>query len=88
LKGVWVPHDTRVEIVDFVHRWSSKTGITALCLLLWIGLSRSKWHDWKKRYGKVNEHNAWIPRDHWWAKRKRRLSWTSTSGIPWRAIGG
>jgi putative transposase len=35
------------------------------CLLLWIGLGRSKWHDWKKRYGKVNEHNAWIPRDHW-----------------------
>ncbi len=33
--------------------------------LLWLGLATSKWHDWKKRYGKVNEHNAWIPRDHW-----------------------
>jgi putative transposase len=65
LKGVWVPHDTRDEIVDFVNRWSSKTGIAVLCFLLWIGLGGSKWHDWKKRYGKVNEHNAWIPRDHW-----------------------
>jgi putative transposase len=36
-----------------------------LCFLLWIGLATSKWHDWKRRYGKVNEHNAWIPRDHW-----------------------
>jgi putative transposase len=51
--------------VDFVNGWSRKTGIAVCCLLLWIGLGRSKWHDWKKRYGKVNEHNAWIPRDHW-----------------------
>jgi transposase InsO family protein len=51
--------------VDFVNLWSSKTGIAVCCLLLGIGLGRSKWHDWKKRYGKVNEHNAWIPRDHW-----------------------
>jgi putative transposase len=65
LKGVWVPHDTRDEIVDFVNRWSSKTGITVLCFLLWIGLATSKWYNWKSRYGKVNEHNAWIPRDHW-----------------------
>jgi transposase-like protein len=51
--------------VDFVNRWSSKTGIAVFCFLLWIGLGTSKWHNWKKRYGKVNEHNAWIPRDHW-----------------------
>ncbi len=25
----------------------------------------SKFHDWRRRYGKVNEHNAWVPRDHW-----------------------
>jgi transposase InsO family protein len=52
-------------VVDFVNRWSSKTGIAVLYFLLWVGLGTSKWHDWKKRYGKVNEHNAWVPRDHW-----------------------
>jgi len=26
---------------------------------------RSKYYDWKHRYGKVNEHNNWIPRDFW-----------------------
>jgi len=31
----------------------------------WIGLSSSKYHDWQSRYGKVNEHNALVPRDHW-----------------------
>jgi putative transposase len=36
-----------------------------LSFLLWIGIATSKWHSWKDRYGKVNEHNAWLPRDHW-----------------------
>ena len=51
--------------MDFVNRWSDKTGIAVVCFLLWIGLATSKWHSWRKRYGKANEHNAWIPRDHW-----------------------
>ena len=33
--------------------------------MLWLALSTSKWHHWKNRYGKANEHNAWVPRDHW-----------------------
>jgi transposase InsO family protein len=35
-------------------------------------LSSSKWHYWKQSYGKVHEHNGWIPRDYWleeWEKR-------------------
>ena len=36
-----------------------------LSFLLWIGIATSKWHSWKDRYGKANEHNAWAPRDHW-----------------------
>jgi len=31
----------------------------------WIGIGRSKYEDWVTRFGKVNEHNAWGPRDHW-----------------------
>jgi putative transposase len=31
----------------------------------WIGIGASKFYDWKNRFGKVNEHNAWVPRDHW-----------------------
>lgn len=34
-------------------------------LIPWSGLSKGKYYDWVKRYGKVNEHNANIPRDHW-----------------------
>src|SRR5262249_56552567 len=25
----------------------------------------SKFYDWRERYGKVNEHNGWVPRDFW-----------------------
>lgn len=34
-------------------------------MCLWISISSAKFNDWKKRYGKVNEYNAWIPRDTW-----------------------
>jgi transposase InsO family protein len=60
-----VPHDTRDQIVDFVRAWSAKTEIPVVRLLPWIGIGRSKYHDWVQRFGKVNEHNAWVPRDHW-----------------------
>jgi len=33
--------------------------------IAWIGIATSKFHHWRGRYGKVNEHNATIPRDHW-----------------------
>jgi putative transposase len=40
----------------------------------WIGIGASKFHDWKLRFGKVNEHNAWVPRDHWLtADEKQRI---------------
>ena len=60
-----MPHDTRDQLVDFVRDWSGKTDLPACRFLPWVGISSSKFHDWKKRFGKVNEHNALVPRDHW-----------------------
>jgi transposase InsO family protein len=65
LKGAWVPHDTRDQVVDFVKRWAERTELSARRLLGWLGLGTSKFHDWKHRYGKANEHNGQVPRD-WW----------------------
>jgi putative transposase len=65
LSGRWVSHDVRDEIVDYVRQWSERTELPAGRLVRWIGVGSSKFHDWKKRYGKVNEHNALVPRDHW-----------------------
>ena len=52
-------------MVDFVSKWTAKAGLTAKRLLGWIGLAPSKFHAWTDRYGKVNEHNGPMPRDHW-----------------------
>jgi putative transposase len=31
----------------------------------WLNITASKFYDWRERYGKVNEHNGWVPRDFW-----------------------
>jgi putative transposase len=67
-----VPHDTRDAIVDFVNTWADKTDIPVCRFLGWVGLGSSKFHDWKQRFGKVNEHNAWVPRDHWLTDDEKR----------------
>jgi transposase InsO family protein len=75
LKGRWAPHDARDEIVDYVRRWTGRTELPAKTLVGWIGIGPSKFHNWKDRYGKLNEHNAWVPRDWWleeWEKQAIR----------------
>lgn len=61
----WVPHDIRDAVVDFIRRWAKRTGIAVTHFISWLGISPSKFYDWRKRYGKANEHNALIPRDFW-----------------------
>jgi len=65
LNGRWTPHDTRDEVIDFVRDLAKLTELPVTRLVDWTGLSKGKYYDWLKRYGKANEHNASIPRDHW-----------------------
>jgi transposase InsO family protein len=51
--------------MDFVRRWSDRTEIPARRFIAWLEIAASKFYEWRNRYGKVNEHNSWIPRDHW-----------------------
>jgi putative transposase len=51
--------------MDFVNGWSAKTQIPAARFIRWLGIGSSKFYAWRQRYGKVNEHNGWIPRDFW-----------------------
>ncbi len=69
LNGRWVPHDTRDEVVDYVKRWTDADRVAGQATAGLAGhLARSKFHDWKDRYGKANEHNGQVPRD-WLAGR-------------------
>jgi transposase InsO family protein len=51
--------------VDFVRRWSEETEISVGRFITWLGIRTSKFYNWRQRYGRVNEHNGWIPRDFW-----------------------
>ncbi len=51
--------------MGFVRSWAEKTDIPVGRFLPWIGIGTSKFHNWTQRYGKVHEHNAWVPRDPW-----------------------
>jgi len=55
----------RDQVVDFVRRWSERTEIGVGRFIVWLGVAASKFYDWRQRYGCVNEHNGWIPRDFW-----------------------
>ncbi len=51
--------------MDFVRRWSEKTEISVGRFIHWLGVTVSKFYNWGQRYGRVNEHNGWVPRDFW-----------------------
>jgi putative transposase len=53
--------------------WADRTELPARQLLSWVGLGTSKFHDWKHRYDKVNEHNGKVPRD-WWLEDWEKLA--------------
>lgn len=52
-------------MVDFVRSWSHKTELPLESFVGWLGIARGKFFGWRQRYGKANEHNALVPRDHW-----------------------
>jgi transposase InsO family protein len=62
----------RDEVVDFVRKWSGRTELPAKQLVQWLGIGMSKFHDWKRRFGQANEHNALVPRDHWLQAEEQR----------------
>ena len=88
LTKLWVPHDTRDSIVDFVRHWSGRTEIPVRRFVGWLGVAASKFHDWRRRYGLANEHNSLVPRDWWLEPWRRRPSSTSTRAVRWKATAG
>ena len=60
-----MPHEIRDQVVDYVRKWSGKTEVTIGQVQKWIGIYSSTYCSWVRNYGRVFEHNGWIPRDHW-----------------------
>jgi putative transposase len=51
--------------MDYVDHWQDRTELPAKQFITWLGIGASKFHSWRNRYGKVNEHNGKVPRDFW-----------------------
>ena len=45
-------------------------------------------HHWKERYGRVDEHNAWVPRDGWLEAWEKQAIVDFHVSIRWKGIGG
>jgi putative transposase len=60
-----VPQDIRDQVVDLVSEWAEKSEVGVGRFVGWLGISKSKYYDWQKRYGEVNMHNARVPRRFW-----------------------
>ena len=65
MNGTWVCQGTRDQAVDLVREWSEKAGIGVGRFVSWLGISKSKYYDWRRRYGRANGHNAPVPRWFW-----------------------
>jgi putative transposase len=54
----------RDTVVDAINHLHEHTELPQRRLLSWLELCVRKFSRWRQRYGKVNEHNAQVPRDH------------------------
>ena len=46
------------------HRWQKEFFENGAGRFVeWLDITASRFYDWRERYGKVNDHNGWIPRD-------------------------
>jgi putative transposase len=46
-----------------MERTYEETEIGIGRFIQWLGVTASKFYSWRERYGCVNEHNGWVPRD-------------------------
>jgi hypothetical protein len=88
LTGVWVPHDVRDQIVDFVRRWSEATEISAGGSL--GGSASAAANSTTGKLAKVASTSTTpgFPGIFGWRTVKCRRASISTCRIRWRATGG
>jgi len=65
-----------------VRDFSTRTDLAVTRVVDWIGIARGKFFDWRQRYGRANEHNAQVPRDHWLETTERQAILDYFDGHP------
>lgn len=57
-----MPPQTRDAVVDHIIKLAERTALPIGRIIAWAGLHKGRFYNWRKRYGKSNEHNAKVPR--------------------------
>ena len=81
---MWVPHDVRDQVVDFVRRWSEKTEIGAGRFIHWLGVQASKFYDWRE--GASTNTTVGSPVISGWSRGRSKRSSGSIATIHWKDI--
>lgn len=55
----------RDDIVMFIRKWSSKSGVNVKTFCDWLCIRPNKFDSWRKRFGLPNQHNADLPKKTW-----------------------
>jgi len=61
-------------VIDFIIRWSGRTGYPVSYYLQRIGLAKSKFCEWRRRYGVTNCHNGQAPKDFWLLESEKKAT--------------
>ena len=70
--GAWATPTLRDDVVEFIERYSEKTGLSRSSLVARIEIGRDKYYDWRRRRNRDNAHNAAVPRDFWLQEWERK----------------
>lgn len=75
--------------MELVKEWSERSGIKIGKMIGWVGISVSKYYEWKKRYGEENRHNGSLPRTFWleeWEKEAIEAFYSEHPGEGYRRL--
>jgi len=65
LKGRWVEPDIRDDILTYTGTWARRTKRSRLDLIELLGISRSKYYEWRHHYGECRDKKDGFFR--WWS---------------------
>jgi putative transposase len=62
---MWVEPDIRDCIIDYIEHIAHRSDLSYLRLIKILGITRSRFYEWKQRKGVENRHNGKLPKSHW-----------------------
>lgn len=71
MNNYWVEPKIRNDVVKTILCYRDKTELSITELLSYVGISRTKFYEWKRRYGIKNNHNGEIPKSHWLLEKEK-----------------